>query len=238
MKPSDQRISPEYLKTQEEMHNGLHKTMQYGSIAHTIFPRVIEPIVRTSKSKSVFDYGCGKQYLKKPFQNMGIEYGGYDPAIEKYSTLDLSKQYDMVVCIDVMEHVEIEYQDIVLEDISKIAKEYILLTITPIEAKKVLSDGRNAHICIAGPSYWLPKICKYFEPIQMANCMEGAAGFYVMCRKKIKEPVFNKIGTKWNGSFEETNAAIKSGGGSVRIPITDPKQIEFAKKNYPELKNN
>ena len=41
----------------------------------------------------------------------------------------------------------------------------VLLTISPAEAKKVLSDGRNAHICQAGPSYWLPKICKYFEPI-------------------------------------------------------------------------
>lgn len=212
MKPSEERISPEYLKTQEEMHIGLHKTMQYGSIAHTIFPRLIEPMVRTSKSKSVFDYGCGKQFLKKPLEEMGVEYAGYDPAIKKYSTLNLSKQYDMVLCVDVMEHVEEEYHDIVLQDIAKLAKEYVLLTITPTEAKKVLSDGRNAHICIAGPSYWLPKICKYFEPVQVANIVHGLSGFYVMCRRKKMKTIINKMGTNWNGSFEKTQKGLKTIG--------------------------
>lgn len=235
MKLSDERISPEYLKTQEEMHTGLHKTMQYGSIAYTLFSAVIEPMVRNSKSKSVFDYGCGKQYLRKLFEDMGIEYGGYDPAIKKYSTLDLSKQYDMVVCIDVMEHVEVKYHDIVLQDIAKLAKEYILLTISPAEAKKVLSDGRNAHICQAGPSYWLPKICKYFEPIQMANCIDGVAGFYVMCRRNKKNAVINQMGTSWDGSFEETTNAIAKRGLPGGVPITDPKQVEYARKNYPGL---
>ena len=209
MSDSTERISPEYLKTQEAMHTGLHKTMQYGSIAHTIFSRVIEPIVHDTKAKSVFDYGCGKQFLKKPLEKMGVEYAGYDPAIKKYSTLDLSKKYDMVICVDVMEHVEEEYHDIVLEDISKLSKKYVLLSICPVEAKKVLTDGRNAHICIAGPSYWLPKICKYFEPIQVANCVEGLAGFYVMCRKKKQTPIINQIGTKWDGSFEKTHAGLK-----------------------------
>lgn len=227
MKPSEERISPEYLKTQEEMHIGLHKTMQYGSIAHTIFPRVVEPMVRSSKSKSVFDYGCGKQYLKEPLEKMGVEYTGYDPAIKKYSTLDLSKKHDMVICVDVMEHVEEEYHDIVLEDISKLAGKFVLFTICPIEAKKVLSDGRNAHICIAGPSYWLEKICKYFEPVQLANCVEGLAGFYIMCRSKKKVPIINQIGTKWDGSFENTAEKILRSGNTAEYmrKLGNPEKI-------------
>ena len=235
MSDSIERISPEYLKTQEEMHTGLHKTMQYGSIAHVLFPRLVEPMIRTSKSKSVFDYGCGKQYLKEPIEKMGVEYAGYDPAIKKHSTLDFSKQYDMVVSVDVMEHVEEKYHDAVLQDMSKLAKEYILFTITPVEAKKVLSDGRNAHICIAGPSYWLPKICKYFEPVQMANCVEGAAGFYVMCRKKRRKTVINQIGTHWNGSFEETSNIMKKHKLDTSTPITDKAQIEYFKNNQSVL---
>lgn len=222
MKLSDERISPEYLKTQEEMHIGLHKNMQYGSIAHTIFPRVIEPMVLDFGSKSVFDYGCGKQYLKEPLEKMGVEYTGYDPAIKKYSTLDFSKKHDMVICVDVMEHVEEEYHDIVLSDIAKLSKYYALLTICPVEAKKVLSDGRNAHICIGGPSYWLPKICKYFEPIQVANCIDGIAGFYVMCRTKKMTPIINQMGTTWDGSFEQTsNGLRKAGLGNRNIPLGD-----------------
>lgn len=227
MKLSDKRISPEYLKTQEEMHIGLHKNMQYGSMAHTFFPSVIEPMVRTTKSKSVFDYGCGKQYLKELLKNMGVEYAGYDPAVKKYSTLDLSKKYDMVVCVDVMEHVEEKYHDVVLEDISKLTKKHVLLTISPVEAKKVLSDGRNAHICIAGPSYWLPKICKYFEPVQMANCIEGVSGFYVLCRRKKQTPIINKIGTNWDGSFKENTEALKKLGVTKEhmMKLSDPEKI-------------
>lgn len=231
MKPSEERISPEYLKIQEEMHIGLHKTMQYGSIATTIFPRLVKPMVRETGSKSVFDYGCGKQFLKEPLEKMGVEYAGYDPAVKKYSTLDLSRKYDMVICIDVMEHVEEEYHDIVLEDISNLAQEFVLITICPIEAKKVLSDGRNAHICIAGPSYWLPKICKYFEPLQVANIMDGLAGFYVMCRRKKQTPVINKMGTKWDGSFEKTTKRlIKSGVTKKQMQsLLDPNKV--LKKN-------
>lgn len=227
MKPSDERISPEYLKTQEEMHIGLYKNMQYGSTAHTLFPSVIEPMVRTTKSKSVFDYGCGKQYLKELLKNMGVEYAGYDPAIKKYSTLDLSKKYDMVVCVDVMEHVEEKYHDVVLEDISKLTKKHVLLTICPVEAKKVLSDGRNAHICIAGPSYWLPKICKYFEPVQMANCIEGVPGFYVLCRRKKQIPIINKIGTNWDGSFKGNTETLKKFGVTKEhmMKLSDPEKI-------------
>ena len=221
MKLSDKRISPEYLKTQEEMHIGLHKNMQYGSIAHTIFPRVIEPMVLNFGPKSVFDYGCGKQYLKEPLERMGIKYAGYDPAIKTYSTLDLSKKHDMVICVDVMEHVEEKYHDIVLRDISKLSKHHVLLTICPVEAKKVLSDGRNAHICIGGPSYWLPKICKYFEPLQLANCVEGIAGFYVMCRTKRMTPIINQIGTNWNGSFKDTTTNLKRVGLDNYVPINE-----------------
>lgn len=237
MRPSDQRISPEYLKTQEEMHIGLHKTMQYGSIAHTIFP-IIGPIIKELKSKSVFDYGCGKQYLKDPIEKMGISYEGYDPAIKKYSNLDISKKYDTVICIDVMEHIEQEYQHKIMQDIAALASKNVIFTICPIEAKKVLSDGRNAHVCIAGPSYWLNLICEYFEPIQMANLIAGVSGFYVICNRKKVIPKINKIGTTWNGSFKGTNAAIEKSVGHARVPITDPKQIEFVQKKYPNMKHD
>lgn len=219
MKLSDKRISPEYLKTQEEMHIGLHKNMQYGSIAYTIFPKVIGPMVMRTQAKSVFDYGCGKQYLKEPLEKIGVKYSGYDPAVKKYSTLDISKKHDMVICVDVMEHVEEEYHDIVLNDIATLSKKFALFTICPVQAKKVLSDGRNAHICIAGPSYWLPKICKYFEPVQMANCIEGVSGFYVLCSVKKKTPVINKMGTDWNGSFKKTNAQLKNAGLDRNLPL-------------------
>lgn len=203
MSDSIERISPEYLKTQEEMHIGLHRTMQYGTIAHVIFP-LLKTLINKTKSKSIFDYGCGKQYLKDPIEKMGITYEGYDPAIKKYSNLDISKKYDTVLCIDVMEHVEVEYQHTVMQDIAALSSKFVIFTITPAEAKKVLSDGRNAHICIAGPSYWLNLICQYFEPLQFANIIEDSAGFFVFCRRKKKTTIINKMGTNWDGSFEKS----------------------------------
>tara|TARA_R100000005_G_C4979981_1_gene190021 strand:- start:774 stop:1502 length:729 start_codon:yes stop_codon:yes gene_type:complete len=237
MSDSIERISPEYLKTQEEMHTGFHKGMQYGSISYVLWDILIKPIVEKTNAKSVFDYGCGKQYLREYFEDMGIEYTGYDPAIEKYSTLDLSKQYDLVISIDVMEHVEVEYQETILEDMSKLSKGFILITISPCWAKKVLSDGRNAHICQAGPSYWLPKICKYSEPIHLANCLEDIPGFYVLSRKKIKKPIINQMGTTWNGSFKETEFQAKKIGVPIQTPLPadDTCQLEWAKINAPEM---
>tara|TARA_Y100000385_G_scaffold290252_1_gene362652 strand:+ start:1238 stop:1927 length:690 start_codon:yes stop_codon:yes gene_type:complete len=225
MKPSDERISPEYLKTQEEMHIGLYKEMQYGSIAHTIFPH-IKLFIEKLKSKSVFDYGCGKQYLKGPIEKMGVSYEGYDPAIKKYSNLDISKKYDLVVCVDVMEHIEQEYQHKIMQDISTLASKHVVFTICPVEAKKVLSDGRNAHVCIAGTSYWLNLICQYFEPIQVANLVAGASGFYIVCNRKKITPKINQIGTKWNGSFKETKERLDEAGmGSRFDTLNDPNKI-------------
>ena len=226
MSDSTGRISPEYLKTQKEMHIGLHRNMQYGSIAHILYP-IIENFIVRINPKTIFDYGCGKQYLKKPIEKMGIEYTGYDPAIKKYSTFDLSKKHDLVICIDVMEHVEVEYQDIVLNDISKLASAFVVFTISPTPAKKVLSDGRNAHICQAGPSYWLPKICKYFEPIQMANCVEGVSGFYVICSAKKKTPKINQMGTHWDGDMTNTRKLLKDAGLQNRLEtlLSDSNQI-------------
>ena len=230
MSDSIERISPEYLKTQEEMHTGFHKGMQYGSISYVLWDILIKPIVEKTNAKSVFDYGCGKQYLREYFEDMGIEYTGYDPAIEKYSTLDLSKQYDLVISIDVMEHVEVEYQETILEDMAKLSKGFHSNNNFSMLGKKVLSDGRNAHICQAGPSYWLPKICKYSEPIHLANCLEDIPGFYVLSRKK-KKPIINQMGTTWNGSFEETNSRAKKNWCSDKdtLPTDDTSQLEWAK---------
>lgn len=86
----------------------------------------------------------------------------YDPAIPEYS--QAPEPEDLVVCTDVLEHVEPEYTDAVLDDLKRCAKKYLYVTICVVPAMKSLPDGRNAHINLRTPSEWVIDLCKRFMP--------------------------------------------------------------------------
>ena len=76
--------------------------------------------------------GCGG-FLYQPFDPAFPEYGPALPA-------------DLVCWIDVLEHIEPEFLDDVINDLSELTKHLCFLTVHVGEARKVLSDGRNAHL--------------------------------------------------------------------------------------------
>ena len=114
---------------------------------------------------SILDFGCGKGAMVNMFEQ---DYGvplvvGYDPGVRKYMTPDFSRQYEMVCCNDVLEHVEPAYLDQVMEHINKLAEKYIWLRIDTVPAKKILPDGRNAHLILQQPEWWKSKISEHFK---------------------------------------------------------------------------
>ena len=118
---------------------------------------------------SVLDYGCGKGEfaLRLPFPITN-----YDPAIPKFAATP--KPHDIVICADVLEHIEPEYLDDVLDDLKRVTKKAGLFIICLVEARKHLPDGRNAHICLLPKEEWLAKIGERFK-IKVSEGIKASA---------------------------------------------------------------
>jgi hypothetical protein len=69
---------------------------------------------------------------------------------------------DVVVCNDVLEHVEPEHLDEVLKHMASLAKKAIVLTVATVPAVKTLADGRNAHLIVENARWWYTKLEPYF----------------------------------------------------------------------------
>jgi hypothetical protein len=124
-------------------------------------------IIKENNIKSILDYGCGKakfhpllfNNIKLPGSPMDINITPYDPAVPQYSNKPNDK-YDLVLCIDVMEHIQEDKVDEVLQDIFNYSNR-VFLTITCYEATQVLTNGKNAHYTIKEPDWWKEKLKPY-----------------------------------------------------------------------------
>jgi hypothetical protein len=107
---------------------------------------------------SVLDYGCGKGYLAK---NLPFPIWEYDPAIPGK---DLSpRPADLVVCADVLEHIEPEKLLVVLDDLRRCIKQVGYFVIHTGPAAKHYADGRNTHLIQQKRPWWEKKLGKFFE---------------------------------------------------------------------------
>ena len=179
-------ISDSYL----EMQIKLHENPNYGSTSRLYAP-LISKLVEETNSKSLSDYGAGKGRLKGELEILGtyVDYRPFDPAFPEYGP---PKTADFSVCIDVLEHVEPQFIDNILSDLSKITLRYGFFSIHTGPAKKSLPDGRNAHLIQAPTSFWLELLCKFFEIIHLQRSDDGK-GFYVIVENKIFYDEKNKF---------------------------------------------
>ena len=105
--------------------------------------------------KPILDYGAGKRTLST---SLGPAYRveDYDPCIEG---LDKPPSpAPVVVCGDVMEHVEPEYVDAVLKNLRRLCTELAFFVITFAESSRTLPDGRNAHLSQHPLEWWVEKL--------------------------------------------------------------------------------
>src|SRR5690606_11016906 len=83
----------------------------------------------------------------------------YDPGIPGKDSRP--EPADLVVCTDVLEHVEPECIDDVLSDIVGLSNRAVLLAIACRGSQKLLADGRSAHILVRSPDWWQEKLSGY-----------------------------------------------------------------------------
>ena len=124
-------------------------------------------LIKENNIKTILDYGCGKAKFhsilfnnrKVPGSPMGINMTPYDPAVAQFSNKPTG-QYDLVLCIDVMEHVQEDKIDEVLKDIFTYSNK-VFLTITCYPATQILTNNKNAHYTVKEPGWWKEKLEPY-----------------------------------------------------------------------------
>jgi 2-polyprenyl-3-methyl-5-hydroxy-6-metoxy-1,4-benzoquinol methylase len=88
----------------------------------------------------IIDIGCGKGDYVKAFLNKGIDCIGYDgspltPALSDHtcSIMDFSSpvdigKFDLVLCLEVGEHIPEQYEKVFIDNLSNASKEFIILS--------------------------------------------------------------------------------------------------------------
>lgn len=171
-KPAPYRISKKYAQMMAKMH-GDHNN--YGTSGENHASRVFlagAQILRKFGSCNILDYGCGKETLRIAMELAfpkiaGMNVIGYDPGIPGKDAEP--SQADIVVCTDVMEHIEPECVETVLQHICGLSKHVAIINVSIVPAVKTLPDGRNAHISLHSKDWWLSMMKKFFVIIEQAD---------------------------------------------------------------------
>ena len=166
-------ISDEYRRMQEE----LHRNPSYG-MASVGFAPLVADVIKAKGFTELLDYGAGKGRLGETLKTLvtgPLTVRHYDPAVPQWSASPAPCQ--LVACIDVLEHIEPDLLDNVLDDIRRVVANYGVFTIATGPARKVLSDGRNAHLIQQPAKWWLPKMMERFELVAFNR---NSTGFWLV----------------------------------------------------------
>lgn len=112
------------------------------------------------KAADALDYGCGRGTLKQAMDRETINHGlqplpmrEYDPGIVGKD--EMPQPADLVVCTDVLEHIEKDRLKNVLWHLKSLARKGLYLIIASGPARETLPDGRNAHLIQQPAAWWL-----------------------------------------------------------------------------------
>jgi FkbM family methyltransferase len=152
-------ITAHYAQLNAQLHAD---RPDYGTSGQRWAP-VVAALADLVQTDNILDYGCGKQTLAAALAGRKVR--GYDPAIPPLSAEP--KPADVVVCTDVLEHVEPDCIDDVLDDLCRVTQKAALITVATRPAVKKLADGRNAHLTIQPFSWWREHFLSRFDIVDV-----------------------------------------------------------------------
>lgn len=153
-------ISAAYRDLNAQLHR---ENLSYGVGGERHAPTV-QKFCAALNTKDVLDYGCGKSRLAKA---LPFHIQEYDPAIPGKE--GSPEPADIVVCTDVLEHVEPSKLGEVLDDLQRCVKQVGYFTIHTGPAQKHLADGRNTHQIQQGREWWRTELEKFFTVGQLVE---------------------------------------------------------------------
>ena len=152
-------ISEEYQQTLQRMH----ADKLFGKTGGKWWPQVYQ-ILATGQPKTWLDYGAGTGKLVSNIRKntdslrQRVRIDEYDPGVSNKAFRPTLSSYDLVTCIDVLEHVEPDNLGAVLEDLNRLSRGVLFLVVSTRLAGKNLPDGRNAHLIVEDAVWWKSKV--------------------------------------------------------------------------------
>jgi hypothetical protein len=142
--------------------NDLHKRKKF--VSGLLKYSEVERFIKNYQPSSLLDFGCSSglliEKIKTNYPHI-TTIDGYDPAVDEFSILPKSP-YDCLISNDVIEHIEPEFLENTLCIMDNLFQRYAWIVIACYPAKKLLPDGRNAHLTVESPNWWIDKIKKCF----------------------------------------------------------------------------
>ncbi len=154
----------------------MHATSVYGSTSVKNL-RFLRPEIQILRPRSIVDYGCGQSPLLDQLElGYPVELVRYDPAIPAYARKP-DKQAELLINVDVLEHIEEGDLDAVLAEMASLCRHAIIVIDTK-PAVAILPDGRNAHVTIRPHDWWRKRLSRHFLALYpQATARSSRAGF-------------------------------------------------------------
>jgi FkbM family methyltransferase len=164
----------------------LHKdNLMYG-VGGSKYAEVVLNLCKEMQTNSVLDYGAGKQQLAK---SLPFPIWSYDPAIPEIAAPP--RPADIVICTDVLEHVEPDKILYVLDDLKRCLLKAGYFVIHKGPAVKTYADGQNAHLLQRNRDWWLKTVGKFFAVGQVIE--KGKELHLVVGVKTAKEEAVTRV---------------------------------------------
>lgn len=152
-------ITPEYRALNVQMHEEIPR---YGTSGQK-WVDPVQALAEAVGARTVLDYGCGKGTLGDGLRRLKVF--EYDPAIP--GKQELPESAGVVVCTDVMEHVEPAFTRAVVAQLCALATRAVFVVVCCIEGDRMLPDGRPAHINVRSAAEWASLFGEFgdFQPV-------------------------------------------------------------------------
>jgi hypothetical protein len=143
----------------------LHRKRKWGAdgAKHT---GIVRDLIEHYRPATILDYGCGENKLAESLAP-AHRVSGYDPGIPERAKMP--KPCEMVVCTDVLEHVEPAKLDSVLDHLHRVTGKVGYFVISTKPANAVLPDGRNAHLTVQPSDWWLARLAQQGWKLERAS---------------------------------------------------------------------
>ena len=173
-------ISDGYRELNRELHES---RADYGKRSADHLAGILQ---RWERHDTVLDYGCGKNTLVPLLRERKISAVGYDPCVPELSVHP--GWADIVVCTDVLEHIEPDLLKAVILDLAVCTDRLLYCQIAlRLDSSKLLPDGSNPHKIVEPWDWWRGVLHFFFEITEVIHHKPGKQVLFTAKPRKALE---------------------------------------------------